>query len=522
MGLASSYLSGEPAVLELYGNAPFDAQYLKTLIEARNTGFSSEAKVALQSQNTHPAQHASLSKLSQPGAVAVVTGQQCGLYLGPLFTIYKALSAVHSAQEIEKLYGVPAVPIFWLQAEDHDFDEIRQTTLINEDGVLQTLGLSERKYNRTPVNFLQLGPGITRCNKDLIRQLERFPHAVSVLDFVRNSYTVESSIVDAFKHLFTSLFSDLGLLTFNPFESANETVRKLYLRTYEEQDTLNELLIKRSKAIQALGFEPQIHIRANAPLFFIHPETLSGERYRIAQNQLVGTSRKVNDEEIKAALLARPHRVSSSALLRPLVQDSLFPTVSYIAGDAELNYFAQIEPLYRQLQIPFPLLLPRGHFRIERKWAREALAELDITPADLSLPNEALLAKVAAPADLEHADQVGSRLRAKIEAAISAEKELFYSQSKGLKKRFEKTKRNLLNNIERLAASLSRELSARDQSTTLKLRRLQSELAPHGKPQERGLGAIYYLALIGPDTMKQSILKAFKGLRQTEERILIE
>jgi bacillithiol synthase len=353
-----------------------------------------------------PAREANLRALAAGGAAAVITGQQVGLFLGPLYTFYKAASAVAVARALEAEAGVRCVPVFWLQTEDHDFDEIAVAHVLGADGE----GCSVRvapdpaRDARSSIAHRLLGPDVNQAVEVLAGALAAAPAAGEVTALLAAHYRPGVSPGQAFAGVLAQLFADDGLLVFDPRTPAvARLAAPLYRRALEQHAAIGRALAARKAALQAGGFAEQVPSREGCALVFFHDGAATGPRFRLehagtgeAAWTLGGGGRAVGAGELAAALADDPLRFSTSALLRPLVQDTLFPTAAYVGGPAEVAYFAQLGPLYELYDLPQPLVVPRARFRCVDGKARRLLDKLGLTAADLEQPPQALARKLAA------------------------------------------------------------------------------------------------------------------------------
>ncbi len=296
-----------------------------------------------------------LTLLQKPEVTCVVTGQQVGLYLGPLFTLYKAMTAIILAAKLAEQTGTPCVPVFWLQTEDHDLEEISSTRILNREGEQVELSLptSNPSQSQCSVAYQQLGEEILSLNEKLESTLGFYPEAERYLEHVREWYRPGRTYHEAFSGLLAELLPESGLVFFNPrqdevYAEAGSILR----RSVRESRTVANLLIEQTDGLTQSGVEPQVYIRPDSPLAFYHLGDAGGARFRLQENGenwvLIGDQdqREISSAEVEENLKNNLSRFSSSALLRPIMQDSLLPSVAYVGGAAEELYFKQIQPLY--------------------------------------------------------------------------------------------------------------------------------------------------------------------------------
>jgi bacillithiol synthase len=303
---------------------------------------------------------ANLDRLAN-GAVAVVSGQQVGLFGGPAYAIYKAVSAIQIAQELTKA-GVDAVPVFWMATEDHDLEEVRTSTWFHQ-GKLTRFELPGNGDAGKPVGNLALGAQIA----EMVHEASKILTAAGgefVAGLFRESYGTQETYGSAFGKLFARLFAEQGLILLDPLDARLHRVAEEVLRkAIEEREGLNEALLARGKELDKAGFAAQVKVTARSSLVFSmadgtrQPITVSGARF-------VCGERSWTREELAQAVQAAPEKFSPNALLRPVLQDFLLPTAAYITGPAEIAYFAQAEVIYKRLLGRMPVILPRAAFTI--------------------------------------------------------------------------------------------------------------------------------------------------------------
>ncbi|HEX4456953.1 MAG TPA: bacillithiol biosynthesis BshC, partial [Polyangia bacterium] len=264
-----------------------------------------------------------LDALAQPNVAVVVTGQQVGLCLGPLYTIFKAATAIAVARQLEAESGVRCLPLFWLQTEDQDFDEIASCTVPRPDGELMTLRLDDDPaLARVPVAERRIGAELAAQFDALADALGGLPFADETLALLRAHYRPGHSPARAFAGVLAAIFADDGLLVLDP---RNEVVAglaaPLVRAAVADHATIDALLTERAQALAAAGLAEQVRTRPGSPLCFFHPAGARGPRHRLTHCSggfaVDGSGEVVTQAELLATLAREPMRFSTSALLRP-------------------------------------------------------------------------------------------------------------------------------------------------------------------------------------------------------------
>lgn len=440
---------------------------------------------------TTPAQEQNRDALGRPGTTAVVTGQQAGLFGGPLYTIYKAAAAIADARALAKETGTPCVPVFWLQNEDHDFAEIASCSVLGTDGALHTLAVPDDPADRDrSIAARRLGPAVTTALDTVADLLDGLPDADATLDLLRQSYTPDRSPDAAFRAWIETLFAPHGLLVVDPWVLQGAAL-PVHHRAIEDAARIATTLGERSQALTDAGFPVQVHVRPGSPLCFVHPDGPSGPRRRFDGLPPDGAT------------------FSTSALLRPILQDSWLPTVAYVGGPGEIAYFAQLPPLYAAFDLPTPLVVPRARFRVIDDASRRLLDHLGIDADALSAPRETLLGRLVRPTG-DHPDPVAleAALLDPLRAALAAFGPHADALDPGLARATAKTTGTVVEAVTRLVERYRRTLAQGDTVTTDRLDRLRVRLQPDGAPQERVHAWPWFAARYGVRGFVDTVLDA--------------
>ncbi|MFQ5778865.1 MAG: bacillithiol biosynthesis cysteine-adding enzyme BshC, partial [Terriglobia bacterium] len=286
-----------------------------------------------------PQSEENIARLRDAETVAVVTGQQTGLFGGPAYSIYKALTAVHLAEKLTR-EGTPAVPVFWLASEDHDFQEVNHTLFLDNGGRCLALHDSSSPHEGAPVGQIAFSPSIDALRQRAVRLWPA--EARSEAESLLSGYAPGANYADAFGRLLQRLLSARGLIVLDPAHPTLHALsRPLFRRALEQAEGLRARLRVRDRELSRAGYHAQVRLRDNATLLFLN---LNGRRSPLRRRSQ-GFFLPGPGERSLASLLEEledtPERFSANALLRPLIQDFLLPTVAYVAGPAEVAYYAQ-------------------------------------------------------------------------------------------------------------------------------------------------------------------------------------
>ncbi len=298
----------------------------------------------------------SLETLAKPGTVAVVTGQQVGLFTGPAYTIYKALTAVRIAQRLCD-HGLAAVPVFWLATEDHDFAEVNHAWMFGPEHQPIRLQARAALEDHRPVGDLELAD----IPIDELRSLlGGFPFGAEVAAAVSATYTAGAPMGAAFRALLKRVLAPFDLVYVDPLAPEFRALGAPLLRAAVERSSdLKRRVLERNRELESAGYHAQVHIEPGTSFFFLLE---GGHRLTLKARNGVweGAERRYSTAELMEAA----ERLSPNALLRPVFQDYALPTVTYVGGPAELAYLAQAEPVYRELLGRMPVAVHRASFTL--------------------------------------------------------------------------------------------------------------------------------------------------------------
>ena len=323
-----------------------------------------------------------VGRFAQPGTVAVLSGQQVGLFSGPAYTIYKALTAARLAEDLNAS-GIPAVPIFWLATEDHDFPEVDHVWIFDKAHhpvMLRTEAPANwQGRNRPAGTFPVEHPPIDELRK----ALSGFEYGEEIAAIVAEAYQPGVTMGAGFRALLTKLLGRIGILVLDPLfdphlRAAGAPFMAAALAAAPE---LKSALLNRNKELAAAGYHAQVNIEANSSLFFLLDK---GER----------TTLRMKDSEY-ASLQDRAADVSPNALLRPVWQDYLFPTVAYVGGPAELAYLAQSQVIYDRLLGRMPVVVSRASFTLLDARASKLMSRYGLTIPNTLTSDDSLRERIA-------------------------------------------------------------------------------------------------------------------------------
>jgi bacillithiol biosynthesis cysteine-adding enzyme BshC len=432
-----------------------------------------------------------LDRLSRPGTVAVVTGQQVGFLSGPAYTIYKALTAVRLAERLTAR-GIDAVPVFWLATEDHDFAEVNHAWFYNDEHEPMRLEAVASPENNQPVGGIVLGD----FDWDLLaKSLQGLPFADDVVKLAKDTYRSGLTLGQAFRNLVSTILDGHKLLYVDPLA---EPIRRLAAPILHDavhaEATLKQRLLERNKELSDAGYHAQVHVDAKTSLVFLL-ENGRRQTLRRQDGNYIAGGRIIPASEIEG----RAEKLSPNALLRPVVQDYILPTLAYVGGPAELAYLAQSEVIYRELLKRQPIALHRAGFTVFDSHSRKLLERYEVCLPDFFHGEAALRERIAAKLVPPSLKGLVAETKEAAGAAIRRLSDELVRFDPTLAKAAARSRRKMEFQVQKIERKVARQILHRDEVATRDTASLNGLLYPHKHLQERLYSILPLLAQHGPD-----------------------
>jgi bacillithiol biosynthesis cysteine-adding enzyme BshC len=507
--LAADYAFDFPALAPFYSGDPASrTSWLqaidRTRAYARPRAEVAAAIAAQQRGREAPAPAVEAAgRLADPATVAIVTGQQAGLFGGPLFTLLKAATALKLADVVSRDHQVPVVPIFWIDAEDHDWDEVRSCTVFDAKLEPHTISLPARPpSDATPVASVRFDQAIVAALEELERVLPPTEFTSSIVAGLRESYRPGEGMADSFGRWLERVLGDRGLVVFNSADpAAKPLVAQLFRRELTAPGQTARLAGAAGADLQARGYHSQVQLQDDALALF----QLDGSRRPIRRHdgQFV-----VGDESFGADVLVRkagddPAGFSPNVLLRPVVQDAIFPTICYVAGPSELAYLGQLRGVYEHFGVPMPLMYPRATATLVDSAALRFLTKYRVPPESLQAQDEAALnelLKSQIPEEIESSlAHAFAALDAAMERVIAAMPQL----DPTLEGAARSTQGRMRHDLETLQSKTIQAAKRRNETLRRQFVHARALAFPHGHPQERTIGFVSFLNQYGPGLLER-------------------
>ncbi|MGO8797387.1 MAG: bacillithiol biosynthesis cysteine-adding enzyme BshC [Candidatus Sulfotelmatobacter sp.] len=503
--LFTDFLSYAPTVRPFYPHSAHFSEWYTTEASslpydpARRERVSAILERQSQSWNASPQTFANIARLRK-GAAAIVTGQQVGLFGGPMFAIYKALTAVKLAEE-STAAGIDAVPVFWLASYDHDLAEVNHVSFPGADGVLRTLTTSSHDVPNAPVSHVRFGDEIV----PVVEEAASLLGDTEATRFLRECYRPGETMGSAFARLFARLFAASGVILLDASDAdLHRVAEPVYHAAIERADELDSALLARGHALEKAGYFQQVKVTPSSVLLFAMHEGARTAIHRRNDEFVIGGERgeTISSAELLHRIESAPENFSPNVLLRPVVQDYLLPTLAYTGGAAEAAYFAQVGAVYEILLGRVTPIVPRFSATIVEPKVQRWLGQYHLPVVDALHPPEVLRQTLAS-----------RTLPAGLQAAFDHADKSVAQSFAGLKDALAKLDPTLLDASETGASKIKYQLGRlRERATAAELRRsevvgrhaesLSQALYPQNALQERGIGGMYFVARYGTELVE--------------------
>ncbi|MBI2264739.1 MAG: bacillithiol biosynthesis cysteine-adding enzyme BshC [Armatimonadetes bacterium] len=477
-----------PQIAQTISRQTYPREALMRILDAQNREWGAGARVM-----------ENIEKLGEPTSLAVLTGQQAGLFGGPLYTVYKAMGTVHLAHRLEKTLGRPVIPLFWVEGDDHDFAEVSSCRIIGKNNEVRTLTyVPSSSMPQVPIHRISFESSISDLFLEMEAQLMETEFKGPVLAELRSCYKEGATFVQAFARWMAKLFEPFGLVLIDPTQAPmKELAAPVYVRLLEESAGISQDLRETSSRLETLGYTPQIGKGLEATHLF----KTNGQRAPIVREHdgfgTRGDLRIFSPSELAESIREGPSNFSPSVVTRPIVQDSLFPTIAYVGGPGEISYFGQLRPLYERFRLPMPVVVPRPSLTLVEDRIGKILSHYELSLSDLFCGPEPLgtrIIKAQFPEEMECQFQV---LEQGLQEALTSLEESVKTLDPVLVQSLGSLRGRLLHQCGQFKEQVTRALKKKNEIQRQHVAKLCNHLAPLGQFQERTLSAVHFLAKYG-------------------------
>lgn len=490
-GSGVPFFSGHPASLEAYRTK---------LAEVRGRfGLAERARVARAVRPASPDAEARLRRFVEEGGAVVTTGQQAGFLTGPLYTVYKACTAIRLAEALEAALGVVVLPVFWTASEDHDWEEVNHAHLSDRAGHLHRVELPGGDPLPLPMSDRTLGTEVESTLDDVRQVLLGYEDTSTLVKRILANWSPGISVARAFSGSMLELFSGTALCVTEASDPTIKAATAGVLRRSLERALYEEARLKeRVDALRAAGHREQVPILDGATNVFHHGDEGRVRLYRRGEDfGVLGRREAYPREKLLTQLISEPERFSPNVLLRPVVESAFFPTLAYVGGPAEVSYFAQLGVLFEERGMEPPVVVPRFSATLMEEWVGEGMAELGLSLEELRRPRHELVQAIvrrAVPREIAaRLEALGERVAGGYRELIEAAEPLDATLVGALAS----LRNESLARVGRSERKILRAVQRRERPRIELLDRVRDQVYPEEAPQERVLNVLPFLAAGG-------------------------
>lgn len=518
--LASAYMDGDRKVLSLFDYHHQNTQdFSLRLNELNGREFPREALADVllsynESFNPSQAVLDHIEQLRQPDSVAVVGGQQAGVLTGPLLTIHKCLSIIRLAKQQEGRLGVPVIPVFWIAGEDHDFEEINHTYVLR-NGHPRKVSVPVFQTEKKSASAMALEKEkIKAWTEEVIASFGESEHTAVVAGLLNESLEKSETFTDWFAFLLMHLFKDEGLVLVDSGDPGLRALEKpFFKKMIRQNEELNRAVLQQIDQLHEIGFEETIEVDENSANLFYY---VDGERV-LLERDVEGYFRGKNNEcllsvdEMIAEAENHPERLSNNVVTRPLMQESLFPTLAFVGGPGEIAYWSTLKQAFHLFGYKVPLLMPRLNITLVDRQTEKWLSEQGVS-TEQALMNGVNREKERWLADRKEWDAAGEAelVKQEIDHVHERMRSLAVKVDSHLEEIGRKNIGHLFNQIDYFTQQIERVYKGRYERELAKFDAIEAWLLPKAAPQERIWSVFPFLNLYGMDLVKRLAKQPFE------------
>jgi bacillithiol biosynthesis cysteine-adding enzyme BshC len=440
-----------------------------------------------------------IEKLVRDRAGAVVTGQQVGLFSGPLYTIYKALTAVKLAADLSRRGWGSFVPVFWLASDDHDLAEIDHITLLNKDNRLEEIRCRmPSTESKIPASNLVLPRNILDCLRMFEELTIETEFKADVISSLSEAYQPGRTYVEAFARWMTRLFKAYGLILIDPADPRlKERGKDIFCREISEDSPSTRRALEATQRLRQAGYGAQIPLHEGILNIFYADKGRRTIQRKGGTLSVKGADSSVGKEELLAWAKERPSLFSPNVLLRPVYQDALLPTVAYVGGQSEVAYFAQMKGLYEAFGLPMPIVYPRKNLTVVEKKTAQTLKKFGLRIPDLWTQPDGLIAEIAKKQVPETLEAAFARVHGNLEGNFESLQSEVIAFEPTLRSSLDLARRKIDQQWKFVERKIRQAAAKRNETAARQLRKAADDIYPNQHLQERVFNIVPYLIKYG-------------------------
>lgn len=443
-----------------------------------------------------------ISMLSDEKTLAVVTGQQLGILGGPMYTLYKIITAIKLSNFLSQRYDdFNFVPVFWLEADDHDFNEVRSISVINDSNEIKIVSYGEETAedeNKSSVGEIIFNDSLNNFFAELEGSTRSTEFTAQLFSQIKSIYSPGKTFKQAFKELTFSFFDQYGLVIFDPQDKEIKNLLKpVFKKEISDFRIHTEKLVKISAQLEE-NYHAQVKVR---PVNLFYKD--ADGRYLIEPGEnefgLKRKRKKFSYEELIDTIEKEPESFSPNVLLRPICQDYILPTAFYVGGPSEIAYFAQVMPLYDFFGIEAPIIYPRSSATVVEKNITSLLERYDLKTENVFKSGSGIKQQIINSLTSNSIDDIFNITTNEIDAAFDSLKEKLFEFDKTVSDASSKYKQKINQYLTEYKSKAVEAQKRKHETTLRQIDKILNTIFPNSNLQERELNFIYFTNKYGKD-----------------------
>jgi bacillithiol biosynthesis cysteine-adding enzyme BshC len=498
--LFNTYTSNFEQLKSFYEFNPLDRKDIKRRADSlESAAYKKEYILALANYHKELGissfQKKPLEKFTQDDALVVVTGQQLGMYGGPLFTIFKTMTAILLARKYEQELGRPVVPVFWLADEDHDFEEIAWAGITGRDDFTKIL--LDQDGSGIPVSEERITSAIQSFKEKVKEELFDTDFSDDLWAQLNEHYQEGKTHAQAFAGLINDWFAEEGLLIAGSnYEPIKQLLAPEFAQSIAESDSIFDSIETKSAELEE-GYQRQV-VNGDSNLFYMSEQNGRTKIHRDGDNW-TAADQVWSQSKLIAEIERHPEKFSPNVFLRPIIQDKLLPTLGYVAGPGELAYYGQMKDLYKEFDLDMPPIFPRFTGTIIESAISRIVEKLPFSFCEYGKRIEDLESEFVEQSETADLEQIFGEWKEKLESAAEEPLEVINEIDPTLDGTVGKTVAGFTNELDRLKGRVYRSIKKQEEIQINRIEKIKMNLFPDGGLQERSVSPIYFMNKYGLD-----------------------
>lgn len=502
--LFKDYISKSGKISSYFNTHPFDDEAIRKKSESFSFASNRKTIVSLLTKfhkefEAQDAVYDQINRLADPKALTVVTGQQLTIYGGPLFTVYKTLTAIIYAKKWSVALNRPLIPVFWLADEDHDYEEVVSLSL-PQNGTTSSI-----KYNQSFPEHFTPPVGDIKFTEEILSFKSQLKERLGETDFhddlwsdIHQAYGKNKSFKVAFGNWLLHLFGDQGLILAGSQEkSIKRFSSNIIKQSISKSVQINKALDETTYQLISDEYHGQVQIQSSN-LFYLDDDK-NRIKINVSNDKWSTAEKEWTCAELISEIDESPEHFSPNVFLRPILQDHLLPTLAYVGGPGEIAYFAQMKSLYEVFGMEMPVILPRFSMTLIESSVERVLEKLPFSFAEYHNRIEDLEKSYVKKTEEVDIEKLFGIWKSQMEDLNKVKKDEIQEIDPSLGGSVGKAKAVYFSELDKLKGKVYKSVKQQEKIQLDRIAKIKNNLFPNNNLQEREIAFIYFMNKYGPD-----------------------